>query len=82
MIFNLAGDHWLDPSTSRVMFQLNNAGNVGAADGTAVKALETLPWNPAVFFRRARIIYGGVVVEDIGNFTTGNFRYKIQVLPG
>ena len=50
MIFNLAGDHWLDPSTSRVMFQLNNAGNVGAADGTAVKALETLPWNPAVSF--------------------------------
>ena len=50
------------------MFQLNNAGNVGAADGTAVKTLEPLSWNPAVFFRRAGIICGGVVVEDIDNF--------------
>ena len=58
----------MDPSTFRVMFQLNNAGNVGAAEGAATKTLEPLSWNPAVFFRRARIICGGVVIEDIDNF--------------
>ena len=26
-------------------------------------------WNPAVFFRRARIVCAGVLIEDIGNFT-------------
>ena len=58
----------MDPSTCHVMFQLNNAGNVGAAEGSPTKALEPLSWNPFVFFRRARIICGGVVVEDIDNF--------------
>ena len=68
MNFKLTGDQWLDPSTFRVMFQLNNAGNVGAPEGSATKPLEPLSWNPAVFFHRARIICGGVVVEDIDNF--------------
>ena len=68
MIFNLTGDQWLDPSTFRVVYQLNNAGNIGAAEGATLKRIEPLSWNPAVFFRRARIIYGGVVVEDIDNF--------------
>ena len=49
MKFNLTGDQWLDPSTFRVMFQLNNTGNVGAADGTAPKMVEPLSSNPAVF---------------------------------
>ena len=69
MKFNLTGDQWLDPSTFRVMFQLSNTGNIGAAEGTAAKTLEPLSWNPAVFFRRASIICGGVVVEDIDNFS-------------
>ena len=30
--------------------------------------LQPLSWNPAVFFRRCRIIAGGVVIEDIDNF--------------
>ena len=68
MKFNLTGDQWLDPSTFRVMFQLDNTGNIGAAEGTAPKMIEPLSWNPAVFVRRARIICGGVVVEDIGTF--------------
>ena len=66
--FNLTGDQWLDPSTFRVMFQLNNAGNIGSAEGSAQKQLEPLSLNPAVFFLRARIICGGIVVEDIDNF--------------
>ena len=69
MKFNLIGDQWSDPSTFRVMFQLNNAGNIGAAEGATLKRIEPLSWNPAVFFRRARIIYGGVGVEDIDNFS-------------
>ena len=68
MIFNLTGDQWLDPSTLRVVYQLNNAGNIGAAEGATLKRIEPLSWNPAVFFRRARISCGGVVVEDIDNF--------------
>ena len=68
MKFNLTGDQWLDPSTFRVMFQLNNTGNVGAAEGTSLKMVEPLSWNPAVFFRRARLICGGQVVEDIDSF--------------
>ena len=65
---NLTGDQWLDPSTFRVVFQLNNTGNIGAPEGTALKRVEPLSWNPAVFFRHARIMCGGVVVEDIDNF--------------
>ena len=68
MEFNLTGDQWLDPSTFRVMFQLNNAGNIGAPEGSPIKQFEPLSWNPAVFFCRARIICGGVVVADIDNF--------------
>ena len=68
MKFNLTGDQWLDPSTFRVMFQLNNIGNVGAAEGTSLKMVGPLSWNPAVFFRRARLICGGQVVEDIDSF--------------
>ena len=66
--FNITGDQWLDPSTFRVMFQLNNTGNFGAAEGTSLKMVEPLSWNPAVFFRRARIVAGGQVVEDIDSF--------------
>ena len=66
--FNLTGDQWLDPSTFRVMFQLNNTGNVGAAEGASLKMVEPLSWNPAVFFRRCRVICGGQVVEDIDSF--------------
>ena len=65
MKFNLTGNDWLDPSTFRVMFQLNNTAV--QSDGTT-KSLEPISWNPACFFRRARVICGGVVVEDIDDF--------------
>jgi hypothetical protein len=58
--FNLTGDQWLDPSTFRIHFQLNN-------DNPAL-ALEPLSWNPAVFFRRVRLLGGGQVIEDIDSF--------------
>ena len=62
--FNLAGDQLLDPSTFRVRFQLDNLG--WSADGSTY--IKPLSWNPAVFFRRSRIICGGQVVEVIDGF--------------
>ena len=65
MRFNLTGDQWLDPSTFRVAFQLNN-NNGTTAEGFQIM-VQPLSWNPFVFFRRARLICGGQVVEDIGD---------------
>ena len=62
--FNITGGQWLGPSTFRVRFQLNNME--WSADGT--KYNKPLSWNPADFFRRARVIAGGQVTEDIGDF--------------
>ena len=61
--FNIAGDQWLDPSTFRVMFQLNN--NNGHNSAGVPILVQPLSWNPAVFFRRARLIVSGVCVEDV-----------------
>ena len=66
MKFNLAGDQWLDPSTFRVAFRLNNTSGTNA-DGFRIM-VQPLSWNPAVFFRRARLIVSGVCVEDIDGF--------------
>ena len=64
--FNTAGDQWLDPSTFRVAFQLDNHnGNNGGGFQIMVQPLSL---NPAVFFIRARLICGRQVVEDIGGF--------------
>ena len=62
--FNLTGDQWLDPSTFRVMFQLNNK----EYDSAGSIYVKTLSWNPAVLFRRCRLICGGQVIEDIDDF--------------
>ena len=64
IMFNLTGDQWLDPSTFRVMFQLNNKDY----ESSGVVFLKTLSWNPAVLFRRCRLICGGQVIEDIDDF--------------
>ena len=55
---NLTGEGWLDPSTVRVQFTLVNN------DTTANKALRVIsgPWS---FFRRARCLVGGAIVDDI-----------------
>ena len=68
MKFNLTGDQWLDPSTFRVAFQLNNHnGNTSGTPSFPIM-VQPLSWNPAVFFRRARLICGGQVIEDIDDF--------------
>ena len=68
----LTGDQWLDPSTVKVFFQLNNA------DGT--NDLQPLVSGAHGFFRRMRVIIGGQVVEDIDQYnrTTEMLR---QLLP-
>eukprot|EP00972_Heterocapsa_arctica_P069049 10203233-Heterocapsa_arctica.AAC.1 len=62
--FNITGDHWLDPNSLRVHFQLNNE----SPDLVKNQLIQPLSWNLAVFFRRARLIGGGQVIEDIDNF--------------
>lgn len=67
MRFNLTADQWLDPSSFRIAFQLNNKSLTDQPTVTR-KGVKPLHWNPAVFFRRARLIAGGQVIEDIDNF--------------
>ena len=57
---NLTGDHWLDPSTLRVMFEVRkNSANVN---------LQLRPISgPWVFFRRARLVSSSVI-EDIDHY--------------
>mgnify|MGYP003347592205 CR=1 FL=1 len=57
----LTGDNWLDPSTFRVMFDLNND------DTTAGHQLRPIsgPWS---FFRRMRILCAGQLVEDVMDY--------------
>ena len=59
--FNIVSDQWLDPSTFRLMFTLNNLNT----DSDVIKPLH---WNPAVLFRRCRVSCGGVVIEDIDGY--------------
>ena len=58
--FNIVSDQWLDPSTFRVMFTMNNS--IPASTTCKIKPVH---WNPAVMFRRCRVSCGGVVIEDI-----------------
>ena len=68
MKLNITGDQWLDPSTFRVAFQFKNHNGTNGA-GFQIH-VQPLSWNPAVFFRRARLICGGQVVEDIDDFNS------------
>ena len=63
MKLNLTGDQWLDPSTFRVAFQLRNHNGTNTTGFQIM--VQPLSWNPAVVFRRARLICGGQVVEYI-----------------
>ena len=56
---NLTGSDWLDPSTVRFMFTINN-GSL-AASGQYLRVLGG-PWS---FFRRLGVLCGGTVIEDI-----------------
>ena len=57
----LTGDNWLDPSTMRIMFNVNN-------DSTNAAKLLYVLGGPWCFFRRMRILAAGQLVEDIDNY--------------
>jgi hypothetical protein len=57
MRFVLTGTDWLDPSSVRVIFRLNNRD--------AANPLHLINALPANFFRRLRILAGGQLIEDI-----------------
>ena len=64
MKFMLTGTDWLDPSTVRILFKLNNKDA-----NTPQKPLHPINPSPANFFCRLRILCGGIVVEDIEFYT-------------
>ena len=70
----LTGDQWLDPSTFRIMFELQN--NENPANGNGHMQLRPLG-GPHTFFRRMRILCGGQVVEDIDNYNRVHEMFRI-----
>ena len=67
--FNIVADQRLDPSSLRVMFSIPN-------NGPALEVIQPLHWNPAVCFRRARVIAGGQVIEDIDDFNRPSLMFS------
>ena len=74
----LTGEGWLDPSTIRVMFDLNNITT--NTDLTKEKELRPVggPWS---FFRRMRLMAGGTVIEDIDNYARTHQQFHTLVSP-
>ena len=70
----LTGDNWMDPSTMRILFQLNND------ETDALKFLRPLsgPW---AFFRRMRILVAGQLVEDIDQYNRIHEMMQFFVAP-
>ena len=66
MKFSVTGDQWLGPSISRVMCRVKHHNRTNGA-GFPIFG-QPLLWNPAVLFRRVRLICGGHIAEDIDGF--------------
>ena len=67
--FQLNADGWLDPSTTRVMFNLVNKG-------TAAQMLRPLQ-GAYSFFRRLRITANGALVEDISDYNRVHHMFEV-----
>ena len=67
----LTGDQWLDPSTFRIMFDLQN--NETLASNKLLRPLG----GPHTFIRRMRILANGAVIEDIDNYNRVHEMFKI-----
>ena len=67
----LTGDQWLDPTTFRIMFDLQN--NETLASNKLLRPLG----GPHTFFRRMRILANGAVIEDIDNYNRVHEMFKI-----
>ena len=72
----LTGDGWLDPSTVRLMYDLNNVTT--DADPNNEKILRPVggPWS---FFRRMRVLAGGTIIEDIDNYARTHQQFHTLV---
>ena len=70
----LTGDNWMDPSTLRILFQLNND------ETDALKFLRPLS-GPHAFFRRMRILVAGQLVEDIDQYNRIHEMMQFFVAP-
>jgi len=72
----LTGEGWLDPSTVRIMYDLNNVST--DPDPGHDKYLRTVggPWS---FFRRMRLLAGGTVIEDIDNYNRTHQQFHTLV---
>jgi hypothetical protein len=70
--FNLVSEDWLDTSTVRVFFTLNNK------EGDANKRLRPLT-GPYGFFRRLRILCGGAVLEDFMDYNRTHHMFSALV---
>ena len=66
----LTGDNWLDTSTFRIMFNLNNTDDT--------KELKTIsgPWS---FFKRMRVLCAGQLVEDIMDYNRIHEMFHILI---
>ena len=64
--FQLNGDdnNWLDPSSVVLQFELVNTATFASSSADVLRPLG----NPALFFKRMRVLAGGQVVEDIQDF--------------
>lgn len=67
---HMTGDSWLDCSTFRIMFDLNNLG----AGVTELRPLG----GPHIFFRRMRLLAGNQVVEDIDQYNRVHEMFSIM----
>ena len=67
--FQLNADGWLDPSTTRVMFNLVNKG-------TAAQMLRPLQ-GVYSFFRRLRITANGALVEDVSDYNRVHHMFEV-----
>ena len=72
---NVTGDHWLDPSTCRVMFDLVNL------ESETAKELRPLG-NAWSFIKRVRCLVNGMVVEDISDYNRCHELFSIMQSEG
>jgi hypothetical protein len=74
----LTGEGWLDPSTLRVMYDLNNV----TTNSSALEFKELRPiGGPWSFFRRMRLMAGGTIIEDIDNYARTHQMFHTLVAP-
>ena len=72
----LSGDQWLDPSTVRLNFTLNNLDG-GEANAHLLRPVSG-PW---CFFRRVRVLCGGAIIDDIDSYNridVSTFKFKTK----